>query len=869
MTTTLGKSGYPVLLALLFFSFYAQAQIIAPPKWTISIDRENLSVGEDSKLVFEAEIPAGWYIYANDFDPDLGPLLTILKLDDSKSFQLKGGLKAIDSKTKYEEVWEGEVKYFIRKGRFEQAFIPQADKGEFSGTIEYQMCSDLTGQCVNYEEDILLAFTAKQATNSPASPEAGQQKAEQQGIIAPPKWLISIKPKSLVQGEKATLVFEAQIPIGWYIYANDFDPKLGPILTTLKLDKSKTYELIGDFTAIDSKKKYEDIWKGDVKYFIGKGKFEQAILLKAESGIIQGALEYQMCNDVTGKCTPPYEEDFELTFTASETTEPFTEFESSNEAEIGADPSLREGGTTTKQSVSDDEIASPSVADRNDDNPSMEVDASAATSSIEIIPEQEKESLWGFMVLAFLAGLAALLTPCVFPMIPMTVSFFTGRAKSKAAGIRNAAIYGFSIIAIYTVAGTAVAAIQGPEFANWLATHWLPNLFFFGVFIFFALAFLGMFEITLPSGLVNKVDEKAEKGGLTGIFFMAFTLVLVSFSCTGPIVGSILISSAGGELVKPILGMFAFSLAFAIPFTLFAIFPEWMNRLPKSGGWLNSVKVVLGFLELALAFKFLSIADLVYHWGILDRDIFLIIWIVIFGGLGLYLLGKIRLPHDSPSDTIGVPRLLLALLTFMFVLYMIPGLFGAPLKYLSGFLPPMSTQQYKLTGGLSMTDAGENILGEPVKYADIPLEIPHGIQGYFDYEQAMRAAKKANKPLLIDFTGHGCVNCRKMEENVWVDAQVLKRLKEDFVMVALYIDERLELPESDWYTSEYDGKVKKTMGKQNADFQITRFKNNAQPYYVILDHNGNLLAPPKGYDTDIQAFVGFLDGAKERFRGSN
>lgn len=675
-------------------------------------------------------------------------------------------------------------------------------------------------------------------------------------IIAPPKWTVSIEPKSLVQGEEATLVLEAQIPIGWYIYANDFDPNLGPILATLKLDKEEDYELKGDFTAIDSKTKYEDIWEGDVKYFIGKGRFEQSFVPKTISGKISGTLEYQMCSDVTGQCIN-YDLDIEQSFDASETTS------AANSEEVEESSSEDVGAIT--QSESDKEIDSVD----EEETPFNVVASSNATPPIEIEPIQENESLLGFMVLAFLAGLAALLTPCVFPMIPMTVSFFTGRAGNKATGIRNAIIYGLSIIAIYTIAGTAVAAIQGPEFANWLATHWLPNLFFFGIFIFFALAFLGMFEITLPSGFVNKVDEKAEKGGLTGIFFMAFTLVLVSFSCTGPIVGSILISSAGGELLMPILGMFAFSLAFAIPFTLFAIFPEWMNRLPKSGGWLNSVKVVLGFLELALAFKFLSIADLVYHWGILDRDIFLIIWIVIFSGLGLYLLGKIRLPHDSPADTIGVPRLLLALATFMFVLYMIPGLFGAPLKYLSGYLPPMSTQQFKMTGGLSMTEVGENILGESVKYADIPLEIPHEIQGYFDYEQALRAAKKANKPLLIDFTGHGCVNCRKMEENVWVDPQVLKRLKEDFVMVALYIDERLELPESEWYTSEYDGKVKKTLGKQNADFQITRFQNNAQPYYVILDHNENLLAQPKGYENDVQTFVEFLDGAKERFKQVN
>ena len=469
--------------------------------------------------------------------------------------------------------------------------------------------------------------------------------------------------------------------------------------------------------------------------------------------------------------------------------------------------------------------------------------------------------------MAFLAGLAALITPCVFPMIPMTVSFFTGRSKKRSEGIRQAMIYGISIISIYTIAGTAVAAIQGPEFANWLATHWIPNVFFFLIFIVFALAFLGMFELTLPSSLVNKMDAKAEKGGLGGVFFMAFTLVLVSFSCTGPIVGSILISSAGGELVKPVLGMFSFGLAFAIPFTLFAIFPEWMQRLPKSGGWLNSVKVVLGFLELALAFKFLSIADLVYHWGILDRDIFLAIWIVIFSALGLYLLGKIRLPHDSKLDHISVPRLLLALVTFAFVVHMIPGLWGAPLKILSGYLPPITTQQFKIEGGIASGETPATST-EVIKYADL-LKIPHGIPGYFDYDQALEAAKREGKPLLIDFTGHGCVNCRKMEENVWVDPQVLKRLKEDFVMVALYIDERLELPESEWYTSSYDGKVKKTLGKQNADFQITRFNNNAQPYYVILDHNEELLAKPRGYNTDVSGFIEFLDGAKREFEKRN
>jgi thiol:disulfide interchange protein DsbD len=669
-------------------------------------------------------------------------------------------------------------------------------------------------------------------------------------LVKPPVWIVRLEGKDLTVGKQATIVLEAQIPMGWYVYSNDFDKSLGPLLTEFVAASSTDYAVAGKLQAIQPKKKYDEIWEGDVTFFMGKGRFEQPVKLLKTSGKVAGSLEYQMCSDLTGQCIN-YALDIDLPFTAKENPAAAEDLQKEAVAleeaplnKANSDSPLTDGPDSKTVETADSVPAATSTTD-------------------EFAGEEETASLWGFMVLAFLAGLAALLTPCVFPMIPMTVSFFTGRSKKRSEGIRQAFIYGISIIAIYTIAGTSVAAIQGPEFANWLATHWAPNVFFFAIFVVFALAFLGMFELTLPSRFVNKIDAKAEKGGLGGVFFMAFTLVLVSFSCTGPIVGSILISSAGGELVKPVLGMFSFGLAFAIPFTLFAIFPEWMQRLPKSGGWLNTVKVVLGFLELALAFKFLSIADLVYHWGILDRDIFLAIWIVIFSALGLYLLGKIRLPHDSKLEQLGVPRLLLALVTFTFVVYMIPGLWGAPLKALSGYLPPLTTQQFSLTGAKSSEPASPST--EVVLYGDL-LKIPHGIPGYFDYEQALAAAKREGKPLLIDFTGHGCVNCRKMEENVWVDPQVLKRLKEDYVMVALYIDERLELPESKWYISSYDGKEKKTLGKQNADFQITRFNNNAQPYYVILDHQEKLLATPRSYNTDIAAFVEFLDGAKAKFQ---
>jgi thiol:disulfide interchange protein DsbD len=454
----------------------------------------------------------------------------------------------------------------------------------------------------------------------------------------------------------------------------------------------------------------------------------------------------------------------------------------------------------------------------------------------------------------------ALLTPCVFPIIPMTVSFFT----NQKGGAWKALLYGLSIIGIYVLIGTIVSRINGPAFANFVSTHWLPNVLFFAVFFVFGLSFLGLFEIVLPSSLVNKADAQAERGGVVGILFMAFTLVLVSFSCTGPIVGSLLVASAGGEVIKPIVGMAAFSSAFAIPFTLFALFPQWLKSLPKSGGWLNSVKVVLGFLELALALKFLSIADQVYHWGLLDREVFLAFWVVIFALIGFYLLGKIRLPHDSETKMVSVPRLLLAILTFAFVVYMVPGLWGAPLKALAGYLPPETSQDFKIgAAGSSSGQLGANQSASR-RHGQL-FSLPHGLNGFFDYKEALAYAKTVNKPVFIDFTGHGCVNCREMEARVWSEALVLSRLQNDYVVVALYVDDKTELPQSEWYTSTYDQKEKKTIGAQNADLQIVKYNNNAQPHYCLVDHEGNLLVRPKNYDLNANNFAKFLDAGKAKF----
>ena len=474
-------------------------------------------------------------------------------------------------------------------------------------------------------------------------------------------------------------------------------------------------------------------------------------------------------------------------------------------------------------------------------------------------------SLLSLILEAIIWGFAALLTPCVFPMVPMTVSFFMKNSGSAARGRINASLYGLFIVALYTLpiaililitrvaGGDAVTA----NIFNWLATHWVPNLIFFAVFMVFAASFFGAFEITLPSKLVNKSDEKSDKGGILGVFFMALTLVLVSFSCTGSIVGTVIIKSTSGEVWAPIITMLAFSTAFALPFTLFAFFPSLLKKMPKSGGWLNSVKVVLGFIEVALGFKFLSVADQTYHWGLLDREVYLAIWIVVFSLLGLYLLGKIRFAHDSEVKHLSVGRLAMAIGVFTFVVYMIPGMWGAPLKALSGYLPPMHTQDFVI----GQSAKGD---GQGVKYGDI-LHLPHGLNGYFDMKEAEEHAAKVGKPIFIDFTGHGCVNCREMEARVWADPQVLQLLNDEYVIVALYTDDKMTLEEKDWVKTS-SGKTLKSLGEVNANYALTRFGVNAQPYYVLQGKEGKILVEPRGYDLSIEGFVEFLKKGVEEYK---
>lgn len=668
-------------------------------------------------------------------------------------------------------------------------------------------------------------------------------------VIQPAKLTAETPTKKLKVGDEVELSFKATIDKGWYIYSVGFDEACGPIPLAVSFEEHPGFQLVGNLIAVNDKEKHDKIFDCDVRIFENTGEFRQKIKILGTDLNIVASYEGQVCSEVEGKC---------VLFSGDLM---FDKLSIAGTAIEGPKPAVKDKTPVQPQAVDTDTAKSQSST------AVIHAPSDAPNKGPQLDPTLIREdprtgSYTGFFLLSFLAGLAALLTPCVFPMIPMTVSFFTGKGNQKSSAL----IYGLSIIAIYSVIGIAVAPLMGPETANHLSTEWIPNLIFFAVFVVFGLSFLGLFEITLPGRFINKVDSQAEKGGLAGIFFMAFTLVLVSFSCTGPLVGSILVSSAGGEFVKPIMGMFAFSLAFAIPFTLFAFFPGWLNSLPKSGGWLNSVKVVLGFVELALAFKFLSIADQAFHWRILDREINIAIWIVIVTLIGIYLMKGFRLPGDTGKEAddkrVSISRLVLAMLAFTFVVYLVPGMWGAPLKALAGYLPPMYTHDFDLVS-LSRSQSEQEICDEP-RYADF-LHLPHGLNGYFDYDQAIACARQQNKPLFIDFTGHGCTNCREMEAVVWSDPEVLKRLQNDFVVVALYVDDKTELPESEWYTSKYDSKIKKTIGKQNADLQITNLNNNAQPFYVLVGADERVLVSPYGYDKSVEGFIDFLDTGKKKY----
>ncbi len=652
-------------------------------------------------------------------------------------------------------------------------------------------------------------------------------------VLDPVNWSFKVEQTN---PEEATLLMIADIEEGWHLYSQDI-PEGGPLPTIFEFDKNPDFNLVGNVEETNAIEEYDPNFEMILKFFDGTVVFKQKIkILSKETFNVTGYLEFMCCDDT--KCLPPTDVDFK--------------FKIEGTGDIVAESKPVTGGEDQKAIEKQSEIIVIEA-----------FDASPAEA------ESESDSMWIFFVIALLAGFAGALTPCVYPMIPMTVTFFMSSSKSKAGAKANALFYGLSIIVIYTLIGVLVTVLFGSDSIKNISSNWITNIIFFLLFTAFAASFFGLFEIVLPSKLTNKSDKQVDKGGLIGTFFMALTLVLVSFSCTAPFIGGILVEASTGSIIKPVIGMFGFSLAFALPFTILAFFPSWLSKMPKSGGWLNSVKVVLGFVILALGMKFLLVPNQALGWG-LTRELFIAIWIVLFTLMGFYLLGKIKFSHDSDVKYISVPRLLLIIATFTFVVYLLPGMIGAPLRTVSAFLPSESSFNLieiisENKGGGGITSDYESVLCEDPKHGD-QFKLPHGLHGYFDYEQGMRCAKELNKPVLIDFTGHGCVNCKVMEKSVWPDDEVLKRLREDYIIIALYVDDRTELPKDEWITSTVDGKVKKTIGKKNADFQVTRFNVNAQPYYVLQDTSGNVLIPPRAYDTDIEGFIEFLDAGKEAFQ---
>ena len=675
-------------------------------------------------------------------------------------------------------------------------------------------------------------------------------------------WKQEVKPTATE--DVYEVIFTATIASPWHMY--DLGPyDGGPNPTTFEFSKVPGVEPVGKPDHKITPKRIQDEMFGmEIGYFAERAAFGQRVKVTSEKPVKwEATVSFQLCDDQS--CLAPAEYDITVSLPAAKPKTAET---------VPAEPETEPADTLTEEVLPTDNNGNPRPGS-NGLSSATQYEPFPSDGSSLTPPADEQKSLWGVILEAILWGLAAFLTPCVFPMAPMTVSFFMKGSENKAKGKFMASMYGLFIILLYTlpiaIVILATYFIGGENVTvgifNWIATHWLPNIIFFIVFLVFAASFFGAFEIRMPTGLVNKADAKSDKGGLMGVLFMALTLVLVSFSCTGPIVSSVLLKSTQGEIWEPIVTMLAFSIAFALPFTVLAFFPSLLKNLPKSGGWLNSVKVTLGFIEIALGLKFLSIADQTYHWRLLDREIYLAIWIVVFTLLGLYLLGKIRFKHDSEVKHIGVFRLSLVILIFSFVVYLIPGMWGAPLKALSGYLPPMHTQDFVIGSGTPATTAPlstvPNVTGEKVKYGDF-LHLPHNLEGYFDYEQGMAYAKAAGKPVFIDITGHGCVNCREMEARVWSDPEVLGLLRNEYVIIALYVDDKTRLPESDWVTNNR-GKVLKGLGQINADFAQKHFGTSAQPFYVLLDNAGQPLTTPRGYNLDIQAFVDFLKTGIENY----
>ena len=625
-------------------------------------------------------------------------------------------------------------------------------------------------------------------------------------ILEPIKWDIKVDSSFFDTKKSLNLIFKPTTELGWYIYSSDNDPNSGP-RTEFEFNSNKTYKLKGDLVPKNVKTKFDEVWDSEVRYLDNSGYFLQTVDPIEDNISISGFISYQVCSEIEKMCIP-LEKDFIFFNDTQSVPQDFNE---------------------------------------------------------DLLAFEEEKSLLSFILFSFFAGFLAILTPCVFPMIPLTVSYFANKKNNKKPFL-DAFVFGLSIIIIFTFLGIFLSMLMGPQSANELATSWIPNIIFFLLFVAFGLSLIGFYELTVPSSFITSIDKKSQQGGFVGIFFMAFTLVLVSFSCTGPLVGSILVQSASGLQIKPVLGMLSFSLAFSLPFTFLAIFPQKLQSLPKSGSWMVTLRVILGFVAIAFSLKFLSVVDKAYHFNVLNRDIFLIIWSLLFLILALYLIGFIKLPDGIIKNKSYKTKALSALFGVLSI-YFISGLFGNRLSYFAAYLPPVQSTYIDITSfsRKPFFDVESGSVLRNVKYSDI-LKLPHNLQGFFDYDQAIQYAKKENKPVLLDFTGHGCVNCRDIESRVWPDERVRDYLNNKYVLLSLYVDDKTELSREQWYTSKYDSKIKKTLGKQNADFQITRFNNNAQPFYVILDpFSGKVIYKPWGYELDIENYLSHLSNGIKIF----
>lgn len=674
-------------------------------------------------------------------------------------------------------------------------------------------------------------------------------------VLEPATWSF----RSVKTGDNTfELVMTAELEKGWHVYAMDIEPG-GPIPTSFTFEPGKGFVLQGKtFEVSRPEVKFDNSFGMNIGMHSGKPEFRQKVTVSQSPVTVRGVVTFMSCDDK--QCLPPRDVEFALELRGTGTS-----VSASGDQATATETGL---ATAPQEAAGSLEIASVQAAAGGQLN----------TSVTQV--ETPRRGFLKFFLLSMLAGFAGILTPCVFPMIPMTVAFFSQGSEKKGAAIGKALFFGFTIVLLYSLLGIIVSLTSaGAGFANTLSTHWIPNLLFFILFLLFAASFFGAFEIVLPARWVSSTDSKVDRGGVLAAFFLGLTTVLVSFSCTGPIVGALLVEAASGDVLRPTIGMFGFGLAFALPFTLFALFPSWMNKMPKSGGWLNSVKVVLGFIILAFSLKFASVIDTVYGLGILSRDIYLAVWIVLFVLLGIYLMGKIKFSHDSDVKHIGVFRLILIIASFTFALYLVPGLFGAPLTRISALLPPRETSGFNLLKAISenrgaagtgsyapgtMGSAGASICGTP-KYSDF-LHFEYGLQGYFDLEEALACAAQLDRPVLIDFKGHACANCKKMDALVWSDPEVQRRIRENFVLVGLYVDDRTKLPESEVYVSKVDGKEKRTMGKKNEDIEISMFNTNTLPLYAIVDPSGKPLIETRGTDFSIQAYIEWLDRGVEAYR---